>query len=122
MEKMSFRQALLALLESDEKISLRSLATKAGVSYDQLKKLKSGKSESTNVDDAIRIAGALGLTVNEFVRDPVAALRDDVARQYSQLSDEERAFLRKISAAEAAAAQAAGPQSPSTPDAGEEDQ
>lgn len=48
-------------------ISLRSLAERADVSYEQLKKVKQGKSQTTNVDDAQRVAQALGLTLDQFL-------------------------------------------------------
>lgn len=56
--KQNFRDAFLSALERSGR-SLREVATSAGVSYDQLKKLKQGQSGSTNVDDAIAIAAEL---------------------------------------------------------------
>lgn len=46
--------------------SLRSIATAAGVSYDQLKNLRQGKAQTTNVDDAMKVAAVFGVTLNEF--------------------------------------------------------
>jgi phage repressor protein C with HTH and peptisase S24 domain len=62
-----FRQALARALEVQD-ISLRSVATKSGVSYELLKSLMQGKSRRTNVDDAMRVASAFGVTLDEFYR------------------------------------------------------
>ncbi|SHF77929.1 Phage repressor protein C, contains Cro/C1-type HTH and peptisase s24 domains [Pseudosulfitobacter pseudonitzschiae] len=47
--------------------SLRHIAESAGVSYEQLKKVKQGKTQSTNVDDAQKVASAIGLTLDQFL-------------------------------------------------------
>lgn len=60
-----FRKALEHALEK-KGVSLRSVATKSGVSYEQLKALKQGKSKSTNVDDAVRVAAAFGVSLENF--------------------------------------------------------
>ena len=46
--------------------SLRAVAMSADVSYDQLKSLRQGKSQRTNVDDAVKVAKAFGVTLEEF--------------------------------------------------------
>ncbi|RLL61553.1 LexA family transcriptional regulator [Sinirhodobacter hankyongi] len=46
--------------------SLRSIAIAAGVSYEQLKNLKQGKSQTTNVDDARKVAAAFGVSLDDF--------------------------------------------------------
>ncbi len=63
---MTFSEALTQALKSTKK-SLRQIADSASVSYEQLKKVKQGKSQSTNVDDAQRVAAALGLTLDQFL-------------------------------------------------------
>lgn len=60
-----FREALKNATEHHG-VSLRSVATKSGVSYELLKSLMQGKSRSTNIDDAMRVAGAFGVTLEEF--------------------------------------------------------
>lgn len=63
---LTFSEALATALQAS-KTSLRQIAERAGVSYEQLKKVKQGKSQSTNVDDAQRVAAALGLTLDQFL-------------------------------------------------------
>ena len=46
---------------------MRQIALEAGVSYELIKNLAQGKSKSTNVDDAIRIATAFGTTLEGFL-------------------------------------------------------
>lgn len=48
--------------------SLRSVAIASGVSYEQLKNLKQGKSLRTNVDDAMKVAAAFGVSLEQFYR------------------------------------------------------
>lgn len=63
---MTFRDAIIVATDSMG-VSLRKLADRSGVSYEQLKKLKQGKSQSTNVDDAMKVAQALGLTFDQLI-------------------------------------------------------
>lgn len=88
-----FREALLEALEA-KGWSMRYIATESGVSYEQLKKLNQGKSQSTNVDDAIKIAHVFGLTLDELVQDTTAQDRAEVAELWTQLSEAERDLLR----------------------------
>lgn len=46
---------------------MRQVARDAGVSYEQLKNLAQGKSKSTNVDDALRIAAAFSSSLEDFL-------------------------------------------------------
>ena len=62
----TFKSALGFALEKTGR-SLRSIASDAGVSYDLLKNLKQGKSQTTNVDDAKRIASAFGVKLDAFL-------------------------------------------------------
>lgn len=91
---MTFREALLARTGGPDQPSLRAVAEGAGVSYEQLKKVRQGKSGSTNADDAVRVAHFLGLTLDEFLNDRLAEDRAEIARLYSQLSEDERQLLR----------------------------
>ncbi|WP_118138591.1 hypothetical protein [Oceanicella sp. SM1341] len=90
---MTFRDALISRIDAPGGPSLRAVAEGAKVSYEQLKKIKQGKSGTTNVEDAVAVAAYFGLTVNEFLDSNLAADRADVARLYSQLRPEERAIL-----------------------------
>lgn len=61
----TFKTALQRALEVTGK-SLRSISTASGVSYEQLKALKQGRAQSTNVDDAMLVARAFGVTLDDF--------------------------------------------------------
>lgn len=64
--KPNFRTALeRALYETGR--SLRSVALSAGVSYEQLKNLKQGRALTTNVDDALKVAEAFGVSIEDFL-------------------------------------------------------
>ncbi|MFV1601975.1 MULTISPECIES: XRE family transcriptional regulator [unclassified Phaeobacter] len=63
---MSFREALNAAMAASG-LSMRKLAEKAGVSYEQLKKINQGKTQSTNAEDALRLAAALGVSLESFM-------------------------------------------------------
>jgi phage repressor protein C with HTH and peptisase S24 domain len=64
-EHGDFRHALEHALKVSG-VSLRAIATHSGVSYDQLKALKQGKAKTTNVDDAMRVAAAFGVILEDF--------------------------------------------------------
>lgn len=61
----SFKEALEFALKKTGR-SLREVTTTAGVSYDQYKGFMQGKSRSTNVDDAFKVAQAFGVSVEDF--------------------------------------------------------
>lgn len=63
--RYNFRDALNYALET-KKRSLLSVATASGVSYDQLKGLRQGKSQTTNSDDAMLVAETFGVTLDDF--------------------------------------------------------
>lgn len=63
---MSFKEALNEAMAASG-LSLRKLADKAGVSYEQLKKINQGKTQSTNAEDAIRLASAVGVPLERFM-------------------------------------------------------
>ncbi|MFW5655941.1 MAG: S24 family peptidase [Roseicyclus sp.] len=62
----SFRNAFLQARDRTRR-SVRGIALAAGVSEDQLKSLAQGKSQTTNVDDAVKVARAFGVTLDEFL-------------------------------------------------------
>lgn len=63
--KFNFRNALEHALQATGK-SLLSVASASGVNYDQLKSLRQGKSQTTNSDDAMMVATAFGVTLDDF--------------------------------------------------------
>ena len=89
----TFRDALLSAIEQSG-ISLKAVADGAGVSYEQLKKVRQWPDASTNVDDAVRVANYFGLTLDEFLGDPLASDRAAAVALYMQLSERERRILR----------------------------
>lgn len=89
---MTFRDALLATLE-ETSTTMAKVAREAGVSYEQLKALKQGRSGSTNVDDAIKIAHYFGMSIDEFIGDETQRKRREILDLYSQLSEQERVLL-----------------------------
>ena len=89
---MNFRDALLRAIESHE-VSLRSVATGSGVSYEQLKKLKQRPDASTNIDDAVRIAGYFGQTLDQFLQEPDGSAPHHVTEIYTKLSERDRQRL-----------------------------
>ncbi|WP_411839225.1 S24 family peptidase [Paracoccus sp. ME4] len=63
--EMTFKIALEHALTVTGR-SLRNVAMEAGVSYEQLKNLKQGKAQRTNVDDAMKVAAAFGVTLDDL--------------------------------------------------------
>jgi len=98
----TFREALIEATASGGP-SLRSVAEGAGVSYEQLKKVRQGKTASTNVDDAVRVARYLGKTLDQFLEDPAAQQDAEIVDLWQQLSPDERRFLRNAAKAQIAA-------------------
>jgi len=90
--KTTFADALMIVL-GDKAVSLKAVAEGSGVSYEQLKKIKQGKSKSTNVEDAMRVASYFGTTVEEFTNDPITAIKDELARLVAGLKPEEREIV-----------------------------
>lgn len=78
-------------------MTVAELCRRADVSDDQINKLlqrgRAGKKATTNVDDAVKIANALGLTLDELLQDDTAILRSDGVRLWQRLSDAEREIL-----------------------------
>lgn len=77
--------------------SIAKLCQVAGVSKDQVTKFMQrgakGLPASTNVDDAVKLANALGLTLDEMLLDETAQLRSEAADLWRQLSQSERDIL-----------------------------
>lgn len=77
--------------------SVERVAELAKVSKEQLKKLDQGKTQKTNVDDAVKVAHAFGMTVEEFIDDHFPEEREETVRLWLQLSDQERSLLQAAS-------------------------
>lgn len=79
-------------------MSLQQACSIAGVSYDQFKKYMQRAAKdahaSTNVDDAVKLAHAFGMTFDELIGDDTSALRSEAACLWRSLSEEERSILR----------------------------
>jgi transcriptional regulator with XRE-family HTH domain len=92
-----FYDALKEALDSSG-WSIAKLCKEAGVSSDQVTKFmqRAGKGQpaSTNVDDAVKLANALGMTLDEMLQDRTAALRSEAADLWRALTPEERDILR----------------------------
>lgn len=101
-----FREAFLERLEA-RGVTLADVARGAGVSYEQLKKVRQRIDGSTNVDDAVRIAHYFGVSLDEFLGDTTIKDRSEMLDLYMQLSDQERAFLLDVARARAAQAHGA---------------
>ncbi|WP_066706916.1 LexA family transcriptional regulator [Celeribacter ethanolicus] len=71
----TFSSALANALEKTG-TSLRKIAEQSGVSYEQLKKIKQGANKSTNVDDAMKVIEAFGVSAEEF-------MSGNIGRSYS---------------------------------------
>jgi hypothetical protein len=90
----TFREALIDALDATDK-SLRSVATEADVSYEQLKKLKQNPVGTTNVDDAVRVAAAFGMTLDQFLQSPDGTAPHAVTEKYIRLTDEQQKAVAK---------------------------
>ncbi|MDO6586826.1 S24 family peptidase [Salipiger sp. 1_MG-2023] len=62
----TFKEALASALSVTGR-SLREVTASADVSYEQFKGFLQGKSRSTNVDDAIKVAHAFGVSMEAFM-------------------------------------------------------
>ena len=64
--RMTFRDALIHAADQRD-LTIRHIAEKAGVSYEQLKKLKQRPDAKTNADDAVRVAHYFGVSLEAFL-------------------------------------------------------
>ncbi|MGC0224943.1 helix-turn-helix domain-containing protein [Pseudooceanicola nitratireducens] len=88
----TFRDALSQAIEQTA-TTWSAVASATGVSYEQLKKLKQGKSQSTNVDDAVKIANHFGMTLDEFIDDQTRYQREEILDLLRTLKEQERDLL-----------------------------
>lgn len=73
----TFRDALRYALDTQGR-KLSDVTRAAGVSYDQYKGFLQGKSRSTNVDDAVKVAAVFGVTLEQFLSGDLASIGDEV--------------------------------------------
>jgi len=64
--RMKFRDALINAAEKSGQ-TIRHIAEEAGVSYEQLKKLRQRPDAKTNADDAVRVAHYFGVSLEDFL-------------------------------------------------------
>ncbi|WP_170952657.1 helix-turn-helix transcriptional regulator [Rhodobacter sp. JA431] len=78
-------------------MSVAEVCRRAGVSVNQVNKMmqrgSKGEAVSTNVDDAVRLANALGLTLDELLEDATAHARSEAATLWRQFDRDERDLL-----------------------------
>lgn len=91
MEK-TFRSAFLAHLEKSGE-SVANISRKSGVSKYQLDKLKQREGAKTNVEDAIKVAAAFGLSLDAFLDEPQASSQAEIVSLYNQLSSAEQEMI-----------------------------
>ena len=96
-----FRIAFLERLEQTGE-TVADVARGAGVSVEQLKKIKQRDDASTNVDDAVKVAHYFGLSMDEFLGDTQIQDRQEMLETYFQLSAEERALIKALGDAQRA--------------------
>lgn len=89
---ITFRDAFIDAIRQSN-WSIKKVAELSGVSEEQLKKLHQGRTQRTNVDDAVKIAHVFGVTLDEFLRDDSVKLRIDAVQLWQQLTDAEREIL-----------------------------
>ena len=102
-----FRDAFVERLALTEK-TVAEVARGAGVSVEQLKKMKQRAKASTNVDDGVKIAHYFGLSLDEFISDTTIPDRLAMLETFQELSDQEQTFLKEIGEARRARGQKAG--------------
>lgn len=98
----TFREALIEATENG-KPSLRAVAEATEVSYEQLKKLKQGKTRQTNVEDARKIAAYFGQDLEDFIDCPEMKADIELASVLSELFPLERQVLANAAKAQIAA-------------------
>ena len=62
---VTFRESLDAAIKQTG-LSVAEIARRSGITYDKLRNLRQAKSQSTNVDDAVRVAHAFGVSLEDF--------------------------------------------------------
>lgn len=100
MNDRTFAQRLQAAINSDPKLTPAGLAKQAGLDNSAIRSLLSGKAQNPRVDTAIKICGALGTTLEDFMsgvfqtsRLPADTEDQNIRTLLSQLTIEERRRL-----------------------------
>ena len=101
---MNFREALIFWQQKRE-VSLRAIAEGAGVSYEQLKKVKQIDTRATNFDDGVKVAHFFRLTTEEFLAGEAASSPDALVRALEALSPQAREVLENAAYAQLASEQ-----------------
>lgn len=91
---LTFREALIKALASEGAPSLRQVCLEAGVSYQQMSKLKLGHASSTNAEDAVKVANVFGVTLDEFLQADPDTAPHSVSLIYNRLPGPLRDKLR----------------------------
>ncbi|MDP1872116.1 MAG: helix-turn-helix transcriptional regulator [Gallionella sp.] len=86
MTDRTFAELLQARINSDPTLTEAGLAVKAGLSNSVVRKLLAGTTRNPRVDTAMKICGALGTTIEEFMGSPRTQEERDIALLVSQLS------------------------------------
>lgn len=90
---VSFRESFLAHLDASG-ISVTDVAKGAGVSREALYKLKQRRVESTNAEDAVKVARFFGKSLEEFMGRPPDPRIAEIMGLFCSLSQTEQGFLR----------------------------
>lgn len=100
MNDRTFAERLQAVIDQDADLTPAGLAKRAGLDNSAIRSLLSGKAKNPRVDTAIKICGALGTTLEEFMSDSFLGGSSAIDREaqhirtlLSQLTPEERVRL-----------------------------
>lgn len=100
MSEPTFAERLQRVIDSDPGLTVAGLAVKAGLDNSSLRSLLSGRVRNPRLDTAIKVCGALGTTLEDFMSGAYEAGRvppDTEAQRIrslmSQLSPHERRLL-----------------------------
>lgn len=92
MPSLTFRDAFLLALEQNN-VSMAEISRRTGVSLEQMKKLKQGKTQKTNVEDAMKIATYFGQSLEKFIGNPELVSPIRIVQIYNELQPEKRQAL-----------------------------
>jgi len=98
----TFSEALIEATK-DGNPSLRALCSSVGVSYGQMKKVRQGGTQRTNVEDARKIAAYFGKTLEQFIDDPSMSVHIELADTLNKLEPQEASILLQAAKAQIAA-------------------
>lgn len=100
MSDRTFAQLLQAVIDADAKLTPAGLAKKAGLDNSAIRSILSGKAKNPRLDTAMKICGALGTTLEDFMSGAFLADPNTIDPEeqrirdlLSQLTIEERRLL-----------------------------